>query len=69
MSHTACARRIFDIELAALQAVRSQLDASFDAAVITVVDCLEAKGKLIVVGIGKSGNVGRKISATLTRCW
>lgn len=66
MSHTACARRIFDIELAALQAVRSQLDASFDAAVITVVDCLEAKGKLIVVGIGKSGNVGRKISATLT---
>jgi arabinose-5-phosphate isomerase len=66
MSHTACARRIFDIELAALQDVRSQLDDSFDAAVDLVVNCLESKGKIVVVGIGKSGNVGQKISATLT---
>jgi len=31
-----------------------------------VVQALAAKGKLVVLGIGKSGNIGRKIAATLT---
>lgn len=60
------AREVFDIELAALKSVRSQLDGSFDAAVELVVKCLSQRGKLVVVGIGKSGNVGHKIAATLT---
>jgi len=33
MSHLAQAKTVFDIELAALKAVRAQLDASFDCAV------------------------------------
>ena len=66
MSHLARAREVFDIELAALKAVRAQLDASFDAAVETVVEVLQRRGKIIIVGIGKSGNVGAKIAATLT---
>jgi arabinose-5-phosphate isomerase len=66
MTHLALARRVFDIELAALKAVRAQLDDSFDRAVELVVDALRQRGKIIVVGIGKSGNVGRKIAATLT---
>jgi arabinose-5-phosphate isomerase len=66
MNHLAQARRVFDIEVAALKAVRAQLDAAFDQAVELVVETLRQRGKLIVVGIGKSGHVGQKISATLT---
>jgi len=57
---------VFDIELAALRAVRAQLDGAFDAAVELIVETLRHRGKIIVVGIGKSGNVGQKISATFT---
>src|SRR6266496_1286678 len=66
MSHLAEARKVFDIELAALRKVRAQLDASFDAAVEMIVGVLRNRGKIIVVGIGKSGNIGQKIAATLT---
>ncbi len=60
------ARKVFDLELAALKAVRAQLDRSFDEAVEVIVEPLQQRGKLVVVGIGKSGNVGQKIAATLT---
>lgn len=66
MNHLAQARRVFDIEAAALKAVRAQLDGSFNRAVELVVETLRQRGKLVVVGIGKSGIVGHKISATLT---
>jgi arabinose-5-phosphate isomerase len=66
MSHLARAREVFDIELAALKAVRMLLDKSFDRAVETIVAALKNRGKIIIVGIGKSGNVGAKIAATLT---
>jgi arabinose-5-phosphate isomerase len=60
------ARKVFDIELAALKVVRAQLDAAFTTAVETVVAALNRRGKIVVVGIGKSGNVGAKIAATCT---
>jgi arabinose-5-phosphate isomerase len=66
VTHIAQARKVFDIELAALKAVRAQLDASFDGAVETVIETLNQRGKIVIVGIGKSGNVGQKIAATLT---
>jgi arabinose-5-phosphate isomerase len=66
MKHLVQARKVFDIELAALKAVRAHLDASFDDAVETIADALTQRGKIVVVGIGKSGNVGQKIAATLT---
>ncbi len=66
MSHLAQARKVFDIELAALKAVRAQLDKTFSAAVETIVGALKQRGKIIIVGIGKSGNVGAKIAATFT---
>src|SRR5215472_9653686 len=65
-SHLAKAREVFDIEMAALKAVRSQLQAQFNEAVELIVQTLRQRGKIIVVGIGKSGNVGHKIAATLT---
>jgi arabinose-5-phosphate isomerase len=46
-------------------AVRDSLDASFDAAVEAIVETLARRNKVVVAGIGKSGNIGRKIAATL----
>jgi arabinose-5-phosphate isomerase len=66
MSHLARAREVFDIELAALKGVRAQLDKSFDTAVETIIAALKSRGKIVIVGIGKSGNIGTKIAATLT---
>jgi arabinose-5-phosphate isomerase len=66
VSHLNQARRVFDIEIAALKAVRAQLDGAFEQVVDTIVACLRQRGKIVLVGIGKSGNVGHKIAATLT---
>jgi arabinose-5-phosphate isomerase len=56
------ARQTFDIEAAALAAVRDRLDADFGHAVKAV---LQTTGRVVVMGMGKSGHVGRKIAATL----
>jgi len=66
MNYLAEAKNVFDIEIAALKKVRAQLDGSFSAAVEMIVETLRRRGKIIVVGIGKSGNIGQKIAATLT---
>src|SRR5207245_3754748 len=42
------------------------LDDAFTRRVEVVVETLRQRGKVVVVGIGKSGNIGNKISATLT---
>src|ERR1700733_13433161 len=66
MSHVAHARKVFDIELAALKTVRRQLNKSFDDAIEVIVEAVRQRGKIVVVGIGKSGNIGQKIAATFT---
>jgi arabinose-5-phosphate isomerase len=64
--HLARAREVFDVEMAALKNVRAQLDEAFDQAVELIVASLRQRGKIVIVGIGKSGNIGQKIAATLT---
>lgn len=66
MHHLARAKRVFEIEIAGLQAVGARLDSAFSRAVEWIVETLAGRGKLVVVGIGKSGLIGRKIAATLT---
>jgi arabinose-5-phosphate isomerase len=66
VNHLAKAHEVFDVEIAALKKVRAQLDKSFDRAVEIIVEVIKRRGKIVVVGIGKSGNVGQKIAATLT---
>jgi arabinose-5-phosphate isomerase len=66
VNHLAKAREVFDIEIAALKKVRAQLNPSFARAVEAIVEAIKRRGKIVLVGIGKSGNVGRKIAATLT---
>jgi arabinose-5-phosphate isomerase len=55
------ARRVLKIEAAAIEDMLARLDASFDRAVDLLFEC---KGRVVVTGIGKSGLIGRKISAT-----
>jgi arabinose-5-phosphate isomerase len=55
------AQRVLDVELAALQAVRTRLGAEFGRAVELLLAC---RGKVVVTGVGKSGLVCRKMAAT-----
>jgi arabinose-5-phosphate isomerase len=57
------ARRVLRIEAQAIQDVFARLDSSFEKAVDILFAC---KGRVVVTGMGKSGLVGRKISATLS---
>ncbi len=56
------AARTIDIEAAALAGVKARLDDAFAQAVRTMLAC---RGRVVVMGMGKSGHVGRKIAATL----
>ncbi|HQY38528.1 MAG TPA: KpsF/GutQ family sugar-phosphate isomerase [Giesbergeria sp.] len=56
------ARETFDIEAAALHALGQRVDHRFAQAVQTM---LQLQGRVVVMGMGKSGHVGRKIAATL----
>jgi arabinose-5-phosphate isomerase len=58
----AIAKRVFDIEIESLQKVAASLDDTFTDVVQAILQC---SGKVIVAGVGKSGIVGKKISATL----
>lgn len=56
------ARRVLDIEKAALDGLYQYLDESFNRACRLMFDC---PGKVIVTGMGKSGHIANKIAATL----
>ena len=56
------AARTLDIEAAALLGVKARLDDAFVRAVQRLLDC---RGRVVVMGMGKSGHVGRKIASTL----
>lgn len=56
---------VIELEAAALHRIGEALDESFAAAVGMLLDAVSKRGKIVVVGIGKSGNIGHKIAATL----
>ncbi len=58
-----CARRVLRIEAQAIHDVLARLDGSFERAVDVLFAC---KGRVVVSGMGKSGLIGRKISATFS---
>jgi arabinose-5-phosphate isomerase len=65
-AHLSKGRRVILTEASALRAVQQRLDVNFGLAVEAMHETIRAKGKLIVTGIGKSGQIGAKISATLS---
>lgn len=54
------------VEADALREVSERLGASFAAAVSLMHESLRSGGKIVVSGVGKSGNVAQKVAATLT---
>jgi arabinose-5-phosphate isomerase len=60
------ARRVLSIEISELKRLSLRLDGSFVAAVKILREAVEQRGKIVVLGVGKSGHIGEKIAATLT---
>jgi arabinose-5-phosphate isomerase len=56
------ANETFDIEAKALLGLKARQGESFARAVRVMLEC---RGRVVVMGMGKSGHVGRKIAATL----
>ncbi len=56
------AAQTLDIEAAALSGAKRRLGSGFARAVQAMLAC---RGRVVVMGMGKSGHVGRKIAATL----
>jgi arabinose-5-phosphate isomerase len=55
-------QKVLQTEAKALNSIAESLGGAFNDAVSCVLKC---KGRLVVIGVGKSGHIGRKISATL----
>ncbi len=58
----ALARKTFEIEAAAVLGLASRVGPEFSEAVQIMLAC---RGRVVVMGMGKSGHIGRKIAATL----
>jgi len=57
------AKKVIDLEIQALQKLKKKIDNSFNKAVIEIAKC---QSKVILCGVGKSGLIAAKISATLS---
>lgn len=55
-------KQVLDIEAQAINDIASRLNDDFVRACEAILNC---RGKVIVIGIGKSGHIARKIAATL----
>lgn len=65
MDYLAKARLVIETEMDGLRRMSGLLDESFVNAVKILHHTLDHRGKIVVVGVGKSGNIGHKIAATL----
>ncbi len=66
MDYLGKARRVLEIEIFEIQRLRDRLDDNFTRAVELIKEAVETRGKVVVLGVGKSGHIGSKIAATLT---
>src|SRR3979409_2415943 len=66
MDYLEKAKRVLDIEIFEVQRLRARLDNNFSKAAELIKAGVEARGKIVVLGVGKSGHIGSKIASTLT---
>ncbi|MEP6603973.1 MAG: KpsF/GutQ family sugar-phosphate isomerase, partial [Spartobacteria bacterium] len=66
MDYLEKAKRVLDVEIFELGRLRERLGDDFGRAVELIKEAVDARGKVVVLGVGKSGNIGAKIAATLT---
>ncbi|MDA9681979.1 KpsF/GutQ family sugar-phosphate isomerase [Candidatus Pelagibacter sp.] len=57
------AKNVIDLEIKALQELKKTINSSFNKAVVEIAKC---QSKVILCGVGKSGLIAAKISATLS---
>jgi len=57
------AKRVFEIEISALEKTKLALDENFNTLVQLILSC---KGKVVLTGMGKPGHIGKKIAATFS---
>ncbi|MCF6311685.1 MAG: KpsF/GutQ family sugar-phosphate isomerase [Verrucomicrobiales bacterium] len=65
MDYQEKARRVIQLEIDELQRLHDRIDGSFGKAVQALQQALTQGGKIIIVGVGKSGNICHKLAATL----
>ncbi len=65
MNYPDQARRVIRLEIEELENLHSRVGDDFSQAIDLLLNCVVNRGKLIVCGVGKSGNIGRKLTATL----
>ena len=58
------AKEVVEIELQSLKKLKYSISNSFEKIIKTIVNC--KKGKIIISGVGKSGIIGKKWSATFS---
>ncbi len=62
MTYSQRAKQIFEAEIEELHKLGTTIDSSFDKAIDLIQKC---QGKLVVMGIGKTGIIGHKIASSL----
>lgn len=65
MNYPDQARRVIRLEIEELERLHARIGESFSQTIERLLSCFANRGKLIVCGVGKSGNIGRKLTATL----
>ncbi len=65
MNYPEKAQRVIDLEIEELQRLRARVGGEFSQAIELIMQTLAQRRKLVVCGVGKSGNIGRKLAATL----
>jgi len=66
MDYLEKAKRVLGLEILELQRLRERLGQDFSRAVELIKESVDGRGKVVVLGIGKSGHIGSKIASTLT---
>lgn len=62
MDYKEIAKEVFQIEIQGLSEVSSKINGDFEKSIEAIIN---AKGRVVITGMGKSGLVGKKIAATL----
>lgn len=59
-------KTVVEIEARAVMALSQRISHEFAKACGLLLHCVQSKGRIVIIGMGKSGHIGRKIAATLS---
>lgn len=60
----ALGQKVIEIEAEAVLALKGRISDQFAKACEILLHCIDIKGRIVVIGMGKSGHIGRKMAAT-----